>query len=283
MIYHIDTTGIVNLWKQLDSDYSEAHIDNVYHQLYVVPKSKGKLQVFDSRRGALRWNLSPGPQAFPNWFQGTRLIQNQLYVGDYNGGFNVYRQNGAITQSKDIQQHYMASDFLLDEKRSFIYAIPKNRELQNKILVYNIGLDLIRDNVFDFDLKGWSSKDDESVFVFYNDGNNIKIALFSYFYGNVNVLRMISGNSLNDVVAFSKTQFLLGTNDGVFYYDYYNNSLTQIISGKQISSMDKSEATNLVAISSENEVFVFSLSRGAIVQNYSLPYHVKKVLWQTNR
>lgn len=283
-IYHIDSTGNPQLWTTIYGDFFDARIDNLYQQLYFFPLKNGEMQAIDLYTKRTKWCLSPGSSPSQQWFRGIELIDNRLYVGDYGSNITVYSHDKSILQVMEALPFYTAKHFLRINSFTLYYQKPLRSGDHNRILVYNMGMNLVQNMIFDHELIKWYEKDDNTVYLFYNTENGFEIAYLSYYMAGINVLRTINGQTLNDVEQLSDGQFLLATQEGIWSYrPFSGHGITMLNAKGNVTVLEKNENLTHVAAVSGRELFFIEMPLGNTINSVMLPYEIEKIFWHMDK
>ena len=283
-IYQVDTNNISSLWARYNNDFSDARIDNLYGQLYLFPKFYGDMSAVNLQTKTANWTIPRISTASEEWFQGIELIEHRLFVGDYNSNLTVYDNSGGITTLFAAPPNFTVKKMLTSGGITFLYAVPKGIGQQKRILVYNFGMNLIQNIIFDHDLVSWEPRDEDNITLFYNTDEGLEIANFYYSLAGVTVVGSKNGYVLLDVEKISETSFLLGTDKGILYYDLnYPNTFSVVMTKENINNIEINEVNSQFAASSGNEIFVFSFPEGNISETFIFPYEVRQLFWYYNK
>lgn len=282
-IYQIDTLQQAILWSQYFGDFFDARLDNKYQQLYLFPKTIGKMRAIDLHTKSTIWNIPSQTSGMIQFFRGIDLIDNQLYVGDFSSYVRVYDHNKYLNKIMTLPSNYMGSHFLKSDLYRLIFEVPLNPGQHKRIVAYNIGDEIILDIIFNHDLKGWFFKNDDEIYLFYNDDEGFKIAVLSVSSSGINHLKGMSNIYISDVVRFSDDQFILATDEGIFPFKATQNSVFQLNSKRNISHLAINEDLQEIAASSGNELFIIALPHGYIKRSFELPHEVRKIFWHFNQ
>ncbi len=283
-IYQVDTNYVSSLWAQYDIDFFDARIDYLYQQLYLFPKSYGNMSAINLQTQSANWTISRLNQNSEEWFQGIELIDHRLYVGDYNSNLTIYDHSGVITTLFPALPNYTVKKMLVYNGITFLYEAHKGIGQQKRITVYNLGMNLIQNIIFDYDLVAWFPRDENNLTLFYNTDEGLKIANLYYFLSGITVIASNVNYVLLDVEKISEKTFLLGTDKGVLYYDL-NSPITfsVVLTKENVKNIDYNEVTSQVAASSGNELFIFSLPDGTISESLLFSDEIQKLFWNYNK
>ncbi len=283
-IYHVDTNYVSSLWAQYNIDFFDARIDYFYEQLYLFPKSYGNMSAINLQTKAANWTISQLKQNSEEWFQGIELIDHRLYVGDYNSNLTIYNHSGVITTLFPALPNYTVKKMLVYNGISFLYESHKGIGQQERIAVYNLGMNLIQNIIFDYDLVAWVPRDENNITLFYNTDEGLKIANLYYFLSGITVIASNVNYVLLDVEKISEKTFLLGTDKGILYYDLNSpNTFSVILTKENVKNIDYNEVTSQVAASSGNELFIFSLPDGTISESFHFSDEIRKLFWDYDK
>jgi len=283
-IYQVDSNNVSSLWAQYNADFLDARIDNLYGQLYLFPKFYGNMSAVNLLTKTADWTIPGISTASDEWFQGIELIDHRLFVGDYNSNLTIYDNSGGIISLFATLPNFTVKKMLTSGGITFLYEVPKGIGQQKRILVYNFGMNLIQNIIFDHDLVNWVPRDEDNITLFYNTDEGLKIANFYYYLAGVTVIGSNNEYVLLDVEKISTTSFLLATDKGVLYYDLnYPNTFSVVLTKENVKNIEINEVTSQVAASSGNEIFIFSFPEGHISQTFIFPDEVRKSFWHYNK
>lgn len=283
-IYQVDSNNVSSLWAQYNADFLDARIDNLYGQLYLFPKFYGNMSAVNLLTKTADWTIPGISTASDEWFQGIELIDHQLYVGDYNSNLTIYNHSGVITTLFPALPNYTVKKMLVYNGITFLYEAHKGIGQQKKITVYNLGMNLIQNIIFDYDLVAWFPRDENNITLFYNTDEGLQIANLYYFLSGITVIASNDNYVLLAVEKISEKTFLLGTDKGVLYYDLNSPSTFSVVLAKEnVKNIDYNEVTSQVAASSGNELFIFSLPDGTISESLLFSDEIQKLFWNYNK
>lgn len=283
-IYQVDSNNVSSLWAQYNADFLDARIDNLYGQLYLFPKFYGNMSAVNLLTKTADWTIPGISTASDEWFQGIELIDHRLFVGDYNSNLTIYDNSGGIISLFATLPNFTVKKMLTSGGITFLYEAPKGIGQQKRILVYNFGMNLIQNIIFDHDLVNWVPRDEDNITLFYNTDEGLKIANFYYYLAGVTVIGSNNEYVLLDVEKISATSFLLGTDKGVLYYDLnYPNTFSVVLTKENVNNIDINEVTSQVAASSGNEIFIFSFPEGTISESFLFSDEVRQLFWHYNK
>jgi len=279
-IYQIDTNNVSSLWAQYNIDFFDARIDYLYQQLYLFPNSYGNMSTINLQTKTVNWTISRLNQNSEGWFQGIELINHRLYVGDYNSNLTIYDHAGVITTIFPALPNFTIKKMLVNNGITFLFEEHKGIGQQKRITVYNLGMNLIQNIIFDHDLITWFPRDENNITLFYNTDEGQEIANLYYFLSGITVIALNVNYVLLDVEKISEKTFLLGTDKGILYYDLNSpNTFSVVLTKENVKNIDYNEVTSQVAASSGNEIFIFSLPDGTISESFLFSDEILKLFW----
>ena len=279
-IYQVDTNNISSLWAGYNIDFLDARIDNLYRHLYLFPKFYGNMSAINLQTKTADWTISRISTASEEWFQGIELIDHRLFVGDYNSNLTIYDNSGGIKTLFAALSNFTVKKMLTSSGNTFLYEVPKGIGQQNKIMVYNFGMNLIQNIIFDHDLIGWFPRDEDNIALFYNTDEGLEIANLYYYLAGVTVIVSNNDYVLLDVEKISENSFLLGTDKGILYYDLnYPNTFSVVMTKENVRNIEINEVTSQFVASSGNEVFIFSFPEGNIFETFIFSDEVRQLFW----
>ena len=279
IVYHIDTLHQIKDWKFLQGDFFDARIDCERNMLYYFPKSIGKMQAIDMNSKEPTWTLSLTNAQTTQWFRGIDVIQNELYVADYDGYVNVYDDKKRTQKSFHVLDNYMTTHFLHYDYITYTFQQPRNNSQHKRIVNYNFGLNIVCNMIFDCNLIKWFVQDKNETLLFYNEDKNAGISVLYYLSAGISTIRTISSEKMIDVCRIAQEQFIVATNRRLYLYNHADRSLSAFLEKENITQLEWNSLTSLLAISAGNEISVYSLSQKETVQQYTLPYEIKKFFW----
>jgi hypothetical protein len=283
-IYQVDTNNISSLWAQFNADFLDARIDNLYEHLYLFPKFYGNMSAINLQTKTADWTVSRLSTASAEWFQGIELIDHRLFVGDYNSNLTIYDNSGGITSLFAALPNFTVKKMLASGGVTFLYEVPKGIGQQKRIAIYNLGMNLIQNIIFDHDLVCWFPRDEDNMTLFYNTDEGFEIANLYYYLAGVTVIGSNNDYVLLDVEKISATSFLLGTDKGILYYDLnHPNTFSVILTKENVNNIEINEVNSQVAASSGNEMFIFSFPAGTISETFIFPDEVRQLFWHYNK
>ena len=283
-IYHIDTLHQIKSWRFLQGDFFDARIDCRQSMLYYFPKSIGEMQAIDIELKETRWTIPLTNSQSAQWFRGVDLIQSELYVADYNGNVNVYDHKKRTLKYFQTSDNYVATHFLYYDKLyydriTYTFQQPLNNSQHKKIVNYNVGFATVCNMIFDSDLKKWFVQNQNEVLLFYNGGSGSGIDILCYLDVGISTIRTISGEKIVDVCRIAEDQFVVATDKSLYLYNHTDHSLLLMMEKENMMQLEWNNKTSLLAISSGKDIMVYSISQREIVQQYTLPYEIKKFFW----
>lgn len=280
---YIDTAGRISLWQSFPYNFFNAHLDNTYQKLYIIPKTQGNLHSMSIPGKNIDWSIPSKPTLADQWFRGSALLNHRLYVGDYNAGVTIYDRSGRIVNSFELPSSYMGVRFLVNDPLTYVYSVPKSSAFPQRILVYNFGFNLIQNMVFPYDLAGWEAQSDGTVLLFYNTDEGFEIARMSYIYGSMDVLSRISGYTLYDVALFSNSVYLLGTDQGLFGFTVASQRIQSLLTGYSITDIDINPLSLRAVLCSGDKMLIYNVPLGETEHVYPFTGSLKEAFWHFNK
>jgi len=279
IIYHIDTFNQINNWKFLQGDFFDAQIDCQKNRLYYFPKSMGKMQAINMKDREICWSLPLNNQS-SQWFRGIDVIENEIYIGDYDGYVNVYDYEKRIQKSfRVVENNYMATHFKYYDKITYTFQQHRNDGQHKRIINYNLGLNAVCNMIFNNDLVKWFVQDNTETLLFYNGENGAGISALHYLNTAILPLKTMAEEKIMDVCQITKDRFAVATDQRLYLYNHADKSLASFLEKDNMMQLECNNLTSLLAISSGKEIAIYSISQREIIQQYILFYDIKKFFW----
>ncbi|MDR2979771.1 MAG: hypothetical protein LBV02_04960 [Bacteroidales bacterium] len=277
-IYAMDSNTQFHLRKTLTGDFLDARCDQEERALFVAPRSNGKLTALNMNGAVVDWEVSIQSSISANWFQGIELIGNELYVGNYGGETNVYNYSGSTTNVIFGTTGYMQQNFLSCDQRIFIHSSPRNAGLKDKITAYNWLTTLLVENYARERVQSMFRQDAQSLLLFSNTSSGFTISSFHWQYGNENVLKTVSGEQINEVIAIDANVFLVATEQSIYRYNGIQNNLTKIINTGATCLFFETESRRLI-LGQDQNIYFYGYDNLEFITTVSVPNKVVKILY----
>lgn len=258
-------TAITNLNIEL----KKAVLNNLYQQLWLVPKGKNDVQLFDLNK-ELTTSTIPSPNSPKNdAFSYTQLDENLLYLSDYNGLMNAYSTNVSdrFTYGSPNQTYVETFDVFNDR----IFIAEQGNGIGGTLLrmIWKFSGGVISSANINKDVTAICARTENVAFLFSNQSGSTKIEDYYFSNGSAVQLATITNDLIKEVIRISSNFYLLVGNSGVYYFDYRWKRVTTIKNAKINSvTLDKSRGEFLVAYN--NKVDIYSAKTFQLINSYTI-------------
>ena len=267
-VYKIDSTYSVSFAYTLNGDFIGSAMDSKNNRLITAGGYTGKLQATNLFDYSIAWSENPVGSIYPSY---RNIVSGMgLNFVSYNSGFiKGYSFSGAIQFNGVCEQsvYYplkvgVSSKYVLSEQATFVGNT-------KKLVLYNFpsGSDKQEIN-FPGDAIEFISKNEEDFFIFYNLGNTGKISIYNTFGNGLSYTFPFSlSGKIISVAAINNTNFLVGTDNGIYNFTYNPQNYVLFKSGIKASKIKYDSTNNQVIASEGKHLYFYELSSGTLVNS----------------
>ncbi len=267
-VYALDSVFNLQLQKNLIGDFIGASVNSAAQQFISCGSSTGKLQSSNLLDWSTLWFEDPVGSTYP-CFRGFNSNRDYFFVG-YNAGFiKAYAVGGAVICNAAVEagvyyplQLGVSSNFMLSEQAAFLSGA-------RKLVLYNFpsGND-IQEMPFTGNVVSIFPALANDFFVFYNVLGQGKISLYSKVSNGLTYTfpSSLSGKILS-VTAVSETVFLLGTENGIYKFNYSPQNYTLFKAGIKASQLVYDPVTSQVLAAEGKQFYAYDINSGLLVQS----------------
>ena len=263
----IDSAFAIQFAYPLSGDFIGSAIDSKNKLLVTAGEFTGKLQSANTQGYSVNWSESPITSSTPYYRNISR--GNDLNFVSYATGFiKGFDFTGAIKYTSTSDQGVyiplktgVSSKYILNEQTKVV-GIGKKLVLY----YYPSGIDKQEVN-FTGDVVAIYPKKEDEFFVFYNVASIGKISIYSvssnsitYTYSSPSLNRIISS------LALSGNNFLVGTDNGIYSFQYNPTNFIPFISSIKADKIKYDEANNEIIIAAKNKMYFYDYA-SVLLQN----------------
>ncbi len=281
-VHQLDTAQGNTLFATLNSDYLSSSISSRHQRINILSSSRGPFSVLDANSGLLinevQGNCPLGTPCFENLH-----FQNEFnFISYYDGKIRAFDADGL--QRFEVQQEgYFRPDkvFWLDD---YFYAELDYLNPQEKRLgtfFYPSG-SLQLESPLDMDIVKMLKRSQDELYLLGHLNGNTVIKIFSRLTNRSVLLRNLGTMTLNSVYDFESTDIFLATDQGLWKYNIYLNSMVQLRS-TPLQSINYDPLFNELYLAEQNVIRVLDGGTFLEKKHYSLADSVLNVLLLYNR
>ncbi|MEX2379823.1 MAG: hypothetical protein WD530_03715 [Vicingaceae bacterium] len=246
-----------------------AVLNNLYQQLWVVPKGDNKVQLFDLNEEKVTGSIPAPLTSMSDAFSRAQLSEDLLFLAGYNGLLNAYSPNlsDRFTYNSPNQTYVETFDVFQDR----IFVVEQGNGISGSLLrsIWKVSGGVIESANLNRDVREIIALDEGIALIFSNQSGSTQLDEFFFSTGSFVSLAKITNDIVFDAIQLSKTEFILAGKHAVYRFDYRWKNINTIINGN-VKAISFDESRNEFIVAHDNAVSVYSASSFQLVNAYQI-------------
>lgn len=234
-----------------------AVLNNLYQQLWIIPKGSNNVQLFDLNEEIATHSISAPLSPQNDAFAQAKLNENLLYLADYSGLINAYSPNlsDRFTYNSSGQTYVENFDIFQDR----IFIAEQGNGVSGSLLqsIWKASGGVIESANVSRDILEIIVLDKDVALLFSNQSGNTIIEEFFFFNASLVSMASISNELIFDAIQLSQNNFIFASRQAVYHFDYRWKNLSTIMVGN-VKSISFDESRNEFLVAHDNYVSIYS-------------------------
>jgi len=280
-VFEFDLQG--NYQKIIDFDHAcvDSDISSFYRQIYLVKPEPSVLFAYNLDDLSVDYTFGAIPP-YPEFFDVDCSIFLSTDIATANGEIISLNQGGGQTMKTSTSTDTVPRLVLRNFSRYIAYCEKRSGPKQFIRQYWDTGI-LRADLPVDIKVIQLYGIDATRVVLFGNEDG--QACIYTYWVDDVFVDQNIEipGGEVTCVVQTGTFEFLIGHENGIFYYDNASGSITEWIPGKNADAMAYDLLRDLVVVADGKDVSFYHAADGSPAGEAALPYPVLQLHVQNNK
>ena len=267
-IHVIKKTLSGNPQQQFDinGDFSGSAISSKNQLLYSAGKIYGNLHAYNVLDNSESWNVPiVSNPPFP-YFTNISCYNDILYCSFYDGMIRGYNKNGTALYTAITP--YSSYPIKVSAGNNYVYVDHAMYSGSARIFgVYFFVSGILKQQLnTDYNAVRIFEKDNDNVFIFANKNGQGLIKIFSISGNGTWEPHTLPSGKINDVVQIDENAYIIAHENGLFKYQYNNNSLTDY-SAIVAKSLKYEELASEIYACTTHEIKILKYNSNTLVNN----------------
>jgi hypothetical protein len=248
----IDMSYSISSLFEITGDFVSSEITSRYKQLYVAGASQININTYSLKTYQLEWSLEVAPplpmHTFDCLYYDQYLYSSFSYLYIY--GYDRYgskKFNTQISEAGIPSRLFKFKDLLLVDVQS-------NTGGNTYIYTYYTGTGSEKQKLFStFKVIEFFAYDNKNVIIVANESGQGTLKLYDPYANVLTNIRPVPGKIFCSV-KINENEYLIGTENGIFLYNYYQSLLTNVLPGKIAQKLQYDNLSSRIFVVCENQI-----------------------------
>ncbi|NLL28687.1 MAG: hypothetical protein GX259_07810 [Bacteroidales bacterium] len=275
-IYKIDSSFSVNLFRNLAGDFSNGAVNSRNKIVYSAGRFKGNLFFLDAEHNEILKQINvPTNLPFP-YFEIIYFNNKRFIVGYSDSRIEGYFGDGTLKFSylfKDYRLYKVCYDGV------YLTCVMKHFTGQSTfIYVVYEDFGTVKGNFFiNYDVVNLFSIEENKNILFCNNGNQPEIRVLDIYNMIITKIKDLPLGKIFCVEQISSSSFVFSHSDGIFLYNFENNSVAELIAADTASHIAFDNVNKFLFLSNAKTLKVVSFPALGIVNTFEMPDTIKDI------
>jgi hypothetical protein len=246
-----------------------AVLNNLYQQLWVIPKGSNDVQLFDLNEETVTHSISAPLSPKNDAFAQAQLNENLLYLADYSGLINAYSTSFSdrFTYNSDGQTYVETFDIFQDR----IFIAEQGNGVSGSLLrsIWKGSGGVIESANLNRNIQHIIALEGNSALLLSNQSGNTLVEEFFFSNASLVSIASISNDLIFDAIQLSQEKFILASRQAVYHFDYRRKNVSPIMSGN-VKAISFDESRNEFLVAHDNYVSIYSSSSLQQINSYQI-------------
>jgi hypothetical protein len=261
-------------WKEFHTqtgDYIGSAVNSAVSQFYMCGIVQSDLNAIKLPGGEALWSVKPRIDQSQRWFEGVTFNYPNLYICTAEGNVRAYDKTGnEIYKSETFSN---AFPYLSVLTKNFVVGAFKDAFSNDRFLIafHNSGGAMIYTKYVESEVACMLYLGSDNVLVFSNSNGQGEILLYNGSDNTLAPLHSFYNGNIYKAVAMDSENYIVSTSNGLYRYQFSNNSLTPFVSSVINGNIACDNTSQLVYVTSGKALDVYSFPVSSLVETYNLP------------
>lgn len=246
-----------------------AVLNNLYQQLWIIPKGSNDIQLVDLSEETSTQSISAPQTPQNDAFAHAQQSGNLLYVADYSGLINAYNPSlsDSYTYNSPGQTYVETFDVFQDR----IFIAEQGTGISGSLLrsIWKGSGGVIESANLNRDILKIIVLEEDVALLFSNQSGSTQVEEFFFSNGSLVSMTNISNELIFDAIQLSSNNFIFASRQAVYRFDYQSKNTITLMSGN-VKSIHFEESRNEFLVAHDNYVSIYSASSFQQINSYQI-------------
>jgi hypothetical protein len=258
-------TGTVQQLFDINGDFTGSAISSKFQEFITCGKITGNLNAYNIADNQQSWSvpvISNPP--FP-YFENATCYNDIIYVSFYDGYIKGYNHKGTITITANSPAGSHPAVISADE--NYLYADHAMISGTSRIFgVYYLTTGILKQQITtDYEIVKIFEKDNDNVFLFANHNGQGIMKIYNITDNGTWEPHTMPAGQIHDALQIDANTYLVALDDGIYKYQYANNSLTSYLPGEIATTFKYDDLNSEVYICTGTQILVYDYSTHTLI------------------
>jgi len=258
-------TGNPQQLFDINGDFTGSAISSKFQKFFTCGKITGNLNAYNIVDNEESWSVPVISNPPFTYFENVSCYNDIIYVSFYDGYIKGYNNNGTIT----ITANSPAGSYptVIAAGDNYLYADHAMISGSSRIFgEYYITTGILKQQITtNYEIVKIFEKDNDNVFLFANQNGQGILRLYNITDNGTWEPHTMPAGQIHDALQIDGNAYLIALDDGIYKYQYANNSLTAYLPGVYAITLKYDVLNSEVYINTGTQINVYDYSTHTLI------------------